>query len=102
MYPPQTGTYYPRPQRTKGIAPTIIGGILTLLGLIGVISVAQYASRPFNTFVFGGGSGWFSCASCEMYTGILVLSVPALLAGIILVIVGLISIASSNKHKKMY
>ncbi|MCL2365081.1 MAG: hypothetical protein FWC71_10515 [Defluviitaleaceae bacterium] len=75
-----------------GMVLAVIGILSTIGGIIGIISVVNYANRPFNVFQFGGGSGWHRCASCETYTVILIISIPALIFGVISAIAGLVKI----------
>ena len=80
-----------RPHTTKGTAPTIIGILLTVGGLIGIIATMNYANRIWHSF------GSARCSSCDMYGVILLLSIPALIAGVIVGVVGIVRIKNSNQ-----
>jgi len=68
----------------------IIGILLTIGGIIGIISVISYGNQPFHTFQFGGGSGRNHCQSCQVNTMVLIASIPAIILGVVMGIMGIV------------
>jgi len=83
--------------QASGVPPAIIGVILTIGGIIGLVSFVNYITDYFFEFGFGGCNipFHFNCL-CGAMSIVIVLSVIALLAGVTLGIYGLSKISKSK------
>jgi len=81
---------------SKGTGALIFGAILSIGGIIGLIYFVNVVSNPWFTFVFGGCRHW-SCSECEVLSVVIVLSIIALIIGIISGVRGISKMKNNNQ-----
>ena len=81
---------------SNGTGALILGAILSIGGIIGLIYFVNVVSNPWFTFVFGGCRQW-SCSVCEVLSVVIMVSIPALITGIIIGVAGISEMKNSNQ-----